>query len=330
MTQSSYIGALDIGGTKILAGIIDPAGELAARRRIATRAERGAEDIVASAAALMQELMLEAGIERGMLAGIGCSVPGPLDRERGVVLFSPNLAWRDVPLAKLLRDSLSVSVEIEDDARCAALGEARRGAARGAQIAVYVTISTGIGSGVIVNGRLYRGAHGLAGEIGHITLDPFGPSCSCGNTGCFESLASGMAIAARARQAIMQGDATVIADFGEESMTAERVIQAAEAGDEVARRIVETAGDYIGIGLAAVASAFDPEMIVLGGGVMTSRASDERCQGLLWQRARAAFAARAIPPLGTVVQIVPAMLADASALWGAAALIGEKVGVADV
>ena len=229
---------------------------------------------MARAATLVRELVQEAGIDLAMLAGVGCSVPGPLDREHGIVLFSPNLAWRDVPLANMLQDRLNVPIEIEDDARCAALGEALRGTARGAKNAVYVTISTGIGSGVIVNGELYRGAHGLAGEIGHITLEPLGPLCSCGNTGCFESLASGTAIAERARQAVMRGDATVMADLGAESITAKQVIQAAESGDEVARHVVETAGDYIGIGLAAVASAYDPEIITLGGGVVIGRDDD--------------------------------------------------------
>ena len=121
-----YLGALDIGGTKILAGIIDPEGELATRRRIDTHPERGAEDVVARAATLVRELVQEAGIDLAMLAGVGCSVPGPLDLEHGIVLFSPNLAWRDVPLANMLQDRLNVPIEIEDDARCAALGEALR------------------------------------------------------------------------------------------------------------------------------------------------------------------------------------------------------------
>ena len=171
----TYIGALDIGGTKILAGITDPAGKLVACRSVATLAERGAEDVVARCVSLMRKLALEAHIALEMLAGIGCSVPGPLDRESGVVLFSPNLGWRDVPLAAWLQHQCGVPVEIEDDARCAALGEVRRGAARGIENAVYVTISTGIGGGVIVNGRIYRGAHGFAGEVGHMTLAANGP-----------------------------------------------------------------------------------------------------------------------------------------------------------
>ena len=314
--MGSYTGALDFGGTKMLAGIIDDSGELVVRRRIDTLASRGAADVIARAVSLLRELARETGIATDRLAGIGCSVPGPLDSERGMVIFSPNLAWRDVPLAAVLSGELGAPVRIEDDARCAALGEARRGGARGAQNAVYVTISTGIGGGVIVNGRIYRGSHGCAGEVGHITLAARGPPCSCGNLGCFESLASGSAIAARARQAVLHGDDTLLARFRDEPalLASEHVIDAAHRGDAVALRILETAGMYIGIGLAAVATAYDPEVIVLGGGVIHP-------DGILLRRAREVFQARVISPLGSLVRIVPAELGDESALWGAAALM---------
>ncbi|HVB73319.1 MAG TPA: ROK family protein [Ktedonobacteraceae bacterium] len=320
MGYAAYSGALDIGGTKILAGIIDEAGELVARKRIETQAVRGPANVIARVADLLRELAREARIPVETLASIGCSVPGPLDSARGVVIFSPNLAWREVPLAALLSSELGVPVKIEDDARCAALGEARRGAARGAQNVVYVTISTGIGGGVIINGNIYRGSHGCAGEVGHVTLDANGPLCACGNAGCFESLASGTAIAARARQAVQHGDETMLARFRDEPalLTAEHVIEAAEAGDGVASRIVETASTYIGIGLAAVAAMYDPQLIVLGGGVV-------RPDGALLRRARKTFQERAIQPLGALVRIVPAALGDESALWGAASLINTVV-----
>lgn len=320
MRQAGYVGALDIGGTKILAGMFDPRGRLVARKRIETLAASGAEQVIERVVKVMREVMDEAGVSIDLLAGVGGSVPGPLDSERGVVIFSPNLGWRDVQLVAMLEERLGAPVKIEDDARCAALGEARYGAARGARNAVYVTISTGIGGGVVIDGRIYRGSHGFAGEVGHMTLEANGPPCSCGNSGCFESLASGTAIAARARQAVLHGDETILARFRDEPerLTAEQVVLAAAAGDEVAIRILETAGDYIGIGLAAVAAAFDPEAIVLGGGVV-------RESGLLLQRARASFAARALYPLGSLVRVLSAELGDDSALWGAAAFMNEQV-----
>lgn len=315
MVNAGYIGALDIGGTKMLAGLYDDEGQLLARKRSETLAFQGVSQVIARAALLVRELAQETGLSPDNLTGIGCSVPGPLDSERGVVIFSPNLAWRDVPLAALLSQALDVPARIEDDARCAALGEARRGGARGAQNAVYVTISTGIGGGVILNGHIYRGSHGCAGEVGHMTLDAAGPPCACGNVGCFESLASGTAIAVRARQTLMHGDETILARFRDDPalLTAEQVIDAANLGDAVALRILETTAMYIGIGLAAIATTYDPEVIVLGGGVIHP-------DGLLIQKARETFQARVISPLGSLVRIVPAQLGDESALYGAAAL----------
>lgn len=319
MEEARYIGTLDIGGTKILAGIIDPAGRLVARQRIKTQAKRGPEDVIARAASALRELAQVARLPLSALEGVGCSVPGPLERESGVVLFSPNLGWRNVRLAELLEEHLDLPVEIEDDARCAALGEAWKGAARGASNAVYLTISTGIGSGVIINGHIYRGAHGFAGEVGHITLDAAGPPCACGNVGCFEALASGSAIAARARQAIRHGDETMLTQFASdtEQLTAEQVIEAAGSGDAVAVRIIEVVGSFLGVGLAAIASSFDPEIIVLGGGVM-NRAE------LLLKRAQETFQARAVPPLGSLVPVIPAALGDESGLWGAATLLMDE------
>ncbi len=310
------IGAIDIGGTKTLVGLVASNGSLLACRRISSEATRGAEDLIARIIDVLHILANEMHISPKKIHSLGCSVPGPLDRERGLVYFSPNLGWRDVPLAALLQAQLPVSVEIEDDAHCAALGEAWLGAARGLEHTVYVTISTGIGGGVIIGGRLYRGAHGCAGEIGHITIDATGPRCSCGNYGCFEALASGTAIAVRAREAMAGKEKTLLARIMEngEQLNARHVVQAAIQGDDLARRILEECGEYAGIGLAAVAAAFDPQVIVVGGGVAEPF-------GIFWRAAQTAFTKRVLPPLGDLIQLVPAALGDASALWGAASLV---------
>ena len=325
MNMSRLTAALDIGGTKILVGLIDEHGELLARRRIETLAANGAEEVIARAGAALRALLSEIRAGEVALQAIGCSAPGPLDSESGTIIFSPNLGWRNVPFVELLHRQFNVPIAIDDDAHCAALGEAQRGAARGARCAVYVTISTGIGSGMVIEGKLYRGAHGCAGEVGHMTLDKNGPACACGNFGCFEALASGSAIAAQAKQAVMDGNETLLATFHDDPalLTAGEVTQAAAAGDAVARQIIEKAGEYTGIGLAAVACAFDPEIIVVGGGVI--QAND-----LLLAHARETFAARAIPPLGSLVSIVPAALGDESALWGAALLVTQRQEVGSV
>ena len=191
MKASKLIGVVDIGGTKILAGLIDQSGELLARRRIETLSEHGAEGVIARTVTILRELLHEIHAPEEALEAIGCSIPGPLDCSSGVVRFSPNLGWRDVPFVDHMQRLFDVPVVIDDDAHCAALGEARKGAARGMDCAVYVTISTGIGAGIIIGGNIYRGAHGFAGEVGHITIEAAGPPCSCGNFGCFEALASG-------------------------------------------------------------------------------------------------------------------------------------------
>lgn len=317
--QTEIVGAIDIGGTKTLVALVDAEGSILARRLMPTEATRGTDDLIRRIVRALRELAREQNIRLKDVRKLGCSVPGPLDREQGIVRFSPNLGWQDVPLVELLREHLSMNIEIEDDARCAALGEAWLGAARKLENAVYVTISTGIGGGVILGGQLYRGAHGYGGEIGHMTLEANGPRCACGNQGCFEALASGTAIARRAHEAIRREDHTVLGVRNEDfaMLTARHVVQAAAQGDNIAISTLQICGRYAGIGLAAVASAFDPQALIIGGGVAEAG-------GVYWQAAREAFMAHVLKPLGDVIELRPAALGDASALYGAASLVVRR------
>jgi glucokinase len=318
--QSELVGAIDIGGTKTLVALVSSEGAILARSLMPTEAGRGVNDLLGRIVDALRGLAAECRISLEAIRKLGCSVPGPLDRARGIVRFSPNLGWRDVPLVALLQERLSMLVEIEDDAHCAALGEVWMGAARALENVVYVTISTGIGGGIIIGGRLYRGAHGYAGEIGHMTLEAEGPSCACGNRGCFEALASGTAIAQRARQAMLGEDHVFVSIPGEyfAQLSARHVVQAADQGDNIAIQTLQICGRYAGIGLAAVASAFDPQAIIVGGGVADPR-------GIYWQAAQETFASRVLYPLAEVITLAPAALGDASALYGAAALVVEEV-----
>ena len=317
--QSELVAAVDIGGTKTLVALVSAEGAILARHLMPTEASRGVDNLLRRIVDALRELAEERAIPLDAVRRLGCSVPGPLDRERGIVRFSPNLGWRDVPLVALLQEQLPMLIEIEDDAHCAALGEAWMGAARELENVVYVTISTGIGGGIIIGGQLYRGAHGYAGEIGHLTLEAEGPPCACGNRGCFEALASGTAIARRAHQAIRREDHlflnTTIEDF--EKLSARHVVQAADQGDNIAIQTLQICGEYAGTGLAAVASAFDPQALIVGGGVATPG-------GIYWQAAQKAFAARVLQPLGEVITPIPAALGDASALYGAASLVVRR------
>jgi glucokinase len=239
--------------------------------------------------------------------------PGPLDPRQGIVLEAPNLSgWRDVPLAPRLSEALGTRVFLGNDANCAALGEFTYGAGREVRYLVYVTISTGIGGGVIDGGRLLEGATGAAGEVGHMTIDLAGPRCNCGNVGCWEALASGTGITAQARAALARGEPSSLA--GHEHVSADLVTAAAHAGDPLARAIIDRAARATGFGLVNLAHLYDPELIVLGGGVL--QAGD-----LILGPARQIFDTYAMPNYRRTCRITTAALGDDVGLYGAGALV---------
>ncbi len=242
---------IDLGGTKIALGVLE--GErLVYSRRIATPQD-GAEHVLASMVEAARQALDGSGVK---VDAIGIGTPGPIDYENGVVIFAPNIPhFRNVAISKYLAEHLGLPVFIENDANAAALAEHHLGAARGASSSLFVTVSTGIGSGIVLNGRVWRGAFGQAGELGHVTVLPGGPVCGCGNRGCLEALASGRALARDASYA-----------FSEEVSTP-RLFELWREGEEKARTLVEAAADYLGIALANTQKLLDPEVVVLGGGV---------------------------------------------------------------
>ncbi len=311
----TYVGAIDVGGTKILTGLVDREGHVLCSRSVPSDVQRGAEAVVASIATSLNALIASRGLEAQQMIALGCSVPGPLDRRRGVVVFSPNLDWRDFPLRDALAAYFPLPVHIDDDANCAALGEGWRGAATGSKDFLYVTISTGVGAGVVIDHHVYHGAHDCAGEAGHMVIEPNGPPCACGNNGCLEAFCSGTAIAARARDALRHGEATCVQEMcgaRPELVNSEMVFRAAASGDAVAQEILTTAGRYLGIGLANLATLFDPELIVLGGGVL------EGGEAIL-APARVSFARRTLPSVRGV-PLRAALLGSHSGLVGAGRL----------
>lgn len=310
-----YVAAIDVGGTKMLSGLISDDGRLLCSRRVPSNARRGADAVVADIAGTLRALIDAEGMQSGQIAAIGCSVPGPLDRRRGVVTFSPNLDWHEYPLRDALANYFSQPILIDDDANCAALGEGWRGAAADSANFLYVTVSTGVGAGVVIDNRVYHGVHDVAGEAGHMVIEPNGPTCSCGNTGCLEALCSGTSIAARARDALRHGEETqlrAMVGARPKSLSSEMVFAAAAQGDVVAREILATAGLYLGIGLANLATLFDPEMIVLGGGVLDGGDA-------MLGPVRTSFMRRALPSV-RATPLRPALLGSHSALVGAGRL----------
>ena len=259
--------AVDLGGTNIRAAIFPTAeAKPTAVARAPTLATEGPEAVIDRIIAAIQEVA--SGIEGGMRIGLGA--PGPLDPKRGLVIEAPNLpGWVNIPLRDRLEQHFECPVALGNDANLAGLGEWRHGAGRGAHNLLYLTLSTGIGGGVIVDNRLLVGAHGLAAELGHMTVRPDGPLCGCGQRGHLEAVASGPAIARRARERLAAGEASALraALDRDRDITAEDVGRAALAGDPLAIAVVAEAGAAIGTHLANLLHVFNPEVIVLGGGV---------------------------------------------------------------
>jgi len=262
---SATIG-LDIGGTKIRGGVIDGDGGILLKRRRDTPAQDPAA-IAEEAASLIRELSIEHEIDA---VGVACA--GYIDRSGSTVLFSPNLAWRDEPLKERLESVLNLPVTIENDANAAAWGEFRFGAAADADDMVLVTVGTGIGGGIVVDGVLMRGAFGVAAELGHMRVVPDGIRCGCGNRGCWEQYASGTALVREARELVASGTphAARLSELcagDPAALSGPDVTRAAAEGDPAAVELLADLGVWIGEGVASVAAILDPELVVLGGGV---------------------------------------------------------------
>ncbi len=268
--NGDLFAGIDLGGTKILVLIAGRDGRVLGSARQPTHAGQGPEAVIARIVETVGMAAADAKMDVGRLAAAGVSAPGPIDTLEGVITDPPNLpGWHNVPLARILRERLGMGAALENDANCAAIGEHTFGAGRGYRHMLFVTISTGIGGGVIIDNRLYAGASGAAGEVGHMIVAAEGPVCGAGHTGCLEAFASGTAIAARARDAIAAGALPRTARLAEHDppLSAETVYEAAQQGEDEARTIIETAGRYLGMGLAGIINAFNPEAIVLGGGL---------------------------------------------------------------
>jgi glucokinase len=262
------LGAVDLGGTKIYSLVSDSECAPLADDHRSTEVELGPDAVIGRIVDSVNASIDRAPLELRPPAAIGIAAPGPIDVERGLVLDAPNLhGWHHVPLAARLSATFGCPAVLENDANAAALGEFLFGAGRGSRHMIYLTISTGIGGGLILDGQLYRGAGGAAGELGHAVIDEDGPRCGCGRRGCLEALASGTAIAARAAEAIASGRPTAITRHaGNDDVAAEHVALAAAEGDPVAQEIIGRAAHALGLGLADIVNIFNPDLIVIGGG----------------------------------------------------------------
>jgi len=313
--QVPYAIAVDLGATQIRAALSDLEGHFLIRADCLTEAEGGMDAVLERVISLVGEVR-EKMPARGSLLGLGIGSPGPVDTRTGVIISPPNLpGWREVPLGVLLEERLSLPVRVANDGNAATLGEWAFGAGRGRRNVAYITISTGIGGGVIAGGRLLLGHRGLATEIGHMTLQADGPRCNCGNYGCWEALASGTAIAREGMEAVETGCSPQLVQLAQgvgERVDARMVGEAARQGDPVAAEIIERAAICCGVGVANLLHLYSPEIVLVGGGV-------SRLGELLFGPMRRTARRRVMPPYRDV-PIEPAALEEDVGLLGAVAL----------
>lgn len=266
-----YIG-IDVGGTKIAAAAVEMnTGEVAGRTVISAEAQAPPAEVIEQIAELVGRVRLSAGLPPEAIAGLGVGLPGAIDMERGRAVFLGNFrdGWRDVPVAAMLERLTGYPAWLINDGSAFTLAEAILGAGRGTPTMVAFTIGTGIGGGIVINGKLHLGLGGTAGELGHLIIDPNGPLCVCGSRGCLEVFASGRAIAAMGVSAVIQRLTTQIGQLAGHDLnriTSATVMQAAEAGDAVARDILDRAGKYLGLGIANCANIVCPDRVIIGGG----------------------------------------------------------------
>ncbi len=311
--------AFDLGGTKFAFGVVAENGEVIGSDKIETLAKQGPEQAIQRVNLAAQSLLKKLNIKPEELIGIGIASPGPLDIEKGCVDGSPNLpGWTGYSIEDGLSSFFNLPARIDNDANAAALGEYKFGAGKNKKNMVYITVSTGIGGGVIVDGRLMRGANGNAAELGHLTLNINGPACPCGANGCFEMYASGTAIARRTREAIQAGTQSQILNLAGsiEDITPHHILEALEKNDALAQKIWNETTEYVGRGVAVVINTFNPELVVVGGGV--TAAGD-----LLFKPVREKALRYAFPRLAAVCSIVPAGLGSNVGVVGAAACAFE-------
>ncbi|CAM4523354.1 MAG: ROK family glucokinase [Paenibacillus macerans] len=312
MSEKIYIG-VDLGGTAIKVGICNEEGQLLHTYEGPTETEKGADTIVNNIERYVRLVVEQSPFSWDQVAGVGAGVAGFTNVREGIIILAPNVGLRDFHIREILEQRLGKPIKIDNDANVAALGEAWGGAGKGVDNCVCYTLGTGVGGGIIIDGKIYQGFSGMAGELGHMSVVPDleAIGCGCGQMGCLETVSSATGIIRMAKDAVARGDRTSLAQV--ENIMAKDVFDAAKAGDEAAIRIVNRAAFYLGKSLAAVAVVLNPELFIIGGGV--SKAGD-----ILFNEIRSVFAKLTPEPVQRGVRIVPATLGNDAGMVGAAGL----------
>jgi len=316
--KPEYVLGIDLGGTKILAGVFDSNLKLIAASKLSTKAERGVDAVIERIARCAREAVDEADLTMKQVRGIGIGAPGAVNFAAGTVIFAPNMpGWKDVPLKKGLEKLLDVPVWIENDCNIAALGVYGAELKHKPSSMLGIFVGTGIGGGIIINGELHSGFGHTAGEIGHMVIEVNGPKCGCGNKGCFEALASRTAIFQRIKSAVKDGQKTILTDMlGDklDDMRSGDLRKALKKGDKFVDKVIEEAAEYIGIAVSNLVNILNPEVVVLGGGVI--EALQDYMMSVIIETAKD----YAMPGAMKGVEIVASELGDHAGITGGAVL----------
>lgn len=318
---SNHVVGVDLGGTKILAGVFDPKGELLGTTKVSTKAQRGPAVVLERVARCVQDAIDECDLSPKQVRAIGIGAPGSVDPEHGEVVFAPNLGWKNIAVVKELEKWLDLPVYLENDCKACMLGVYERELKSKPRHVLGIFIGTGIGGGLIFDGELYTGANHAAGEVGHMVIDVNGPKCSCGNNGCFEVLASRLALFRAIQSAVENGEKSVLTEMLGDDLKDLRsgdIRKAIRRGDKLVQKAVETSAEYTGIAVANLVNILNPEMVVLGGGVIEALA-DEVMPTII-KTAKAHM----LPGLFRNVEIIASKLGDNAGITGAAVLARDK------
>lgn len=314
---------VDVGGTKIAAGVVDAAGRISGQVKLPTDTNQP-EAVLESVERAVRASLDAAGLSISMVKGVGIGVPGVVDPEAGIGIEAANLGWHNVPVKTILEEKLGVSCFIENDVGAGALGESLYGAGRGFENMVYLSLGTGVAARAILGGHLYRGVHGLAGEIGHVSLGGGKQACRCGGQGCLEAYTAGPALSAQAREALEAGQSSLMTELCETTreIRAETVFEAADRGDRLAGEILAEAGRHLGQAILLLVASYDPQAVVLGGGLVQGR------EGLVKAiRAGMEEWSRQMPLFRPVLEIMPLLvsgLKNDGPVLGAAAIFNNR------
>lgn len=309
--MKKYVIGIDLGGTKISTAIANMDGKVQSIFVVPTEAELGEKKVIENIVTSIEKVIIETKSNLDEILCIGIGSPGVLDLENGEILASPNLPFANFKIVSELKKTFDIDFYLDNDANVATIGEYVLGAGKGKKDMVFVTVSTGVGGGAIVNGELYRGNTSNALEVGHMTIDASGPICGCGNYGCLEALSSGTAIAKKANQALLSKVETSLRKY--EKVTSYEVFVEAKNGDAVASEIIDGALNYLGIGIANIITMFDPAMVVIGGGV--SNAGQE-----IFEKVREVVKRRNFKVMSDNCEIVHAKLGTDAGVLGAVSL----------